>query len=91
MSAIGPGDYVEALSDWPEGIVKGQIYQVRNIEELSAGYACVECGDEAPGVHLVETPTFWDTGGWCSACDLKPIYRPKPDAFSDLLKIPEHA
>lgn len=87
MSAIGPGDFVEATRDVPGWFTSGTVDRVRRFVEGFMS-TCVFCGSSGPAIEFDKTPTPPHCLGWC-ACAWKPIYRPKPDAFAHLLKSPE--
>lgn len=85
MSAeIGPGDFVEAAHDlitYP--IPRGTVGRVTRIGVVGL----CRCGLEARGIHVDIAPL--PAGNqWCT-CAWRPVYRPKPDAFTDLLKVPD--
>lgn len=89
MSAIGPGDWLESLVDG-FGLVRGAVYRCREVAPAPDWVAeCMECGNHTDVVRLdgVSAPDGWE---YC-ICELRPIYRPKPDAFAHLLKEPTHA
>lgn len=88
MSAIGPGDFVEAVLDFPEdGVMRGRIYTVLDMVPARLCTECCSCGKAGEGFTLKQTPEANRMGCWCY-CGFKPVYRPKPDAFADLLKTP---
>lgn len=90
---IGPGDFVECVNNrdlnghWEdsERPVVGAIYTVQRV---------LMDDDNDPILHLkeirrcAEAVRLWgpDVGYW--ALRFRPIYRPKPDVFADLLKAP---
>lgn len=95
MSAIGPGDWVEFVGK-PDGYVNpttvlntfevGSVYCVSEV-----GRRCVDGAKQIwesirlkgfPAVNRMGRPTSFPMVAF------RPIYRPKPDAFTDLLKIP---
>jgi len=85
---IGPGDFVEALMECPKfGITVGRVCTVLTLENPDDVWPCRNCGDASGGFLLKETPEANEYGSWCP-CGWKPIHRPKPDAFADLLKVP---
>lgn len=91
MSAIGPGDFVEALisekGNWGlQDIVKGQLYQVRQFAGGPAeeGHGCPTCGNTAPALVLVGDRPVIAGWGWCS-CVFRPVYRPNADLIASLL------
>ncbi len=84
MSDIGPGDFVERLFPAHEPpIPVGPVFRIRRLARVGT----CECGLEAPGL-IVDEAEIPDDGAWCP-CGWKPVYRPKPDAFTDLLKAPD--
>lgn len=82
MSAIGPGDWVEALG--PRGAVSwtgaraGGVYCV---EALVSTAPCDLCPDDHPGLHLFGIQRH--PHGW-AGCQFRPIYRPKADLIEQL-------
>lgn len=62
-------------------VVRGGLHCVSMIEETDP---CEACGCEQPGVQLVgDNPdALW---GWCQACELRPVYRPKADLIERLM------
>jgi hypothetical protein len=90
MSAdIGPGDFVEAVRDYSglgASISRGAVYVVARVCVGEHG-ACPDCGDDGDSLDI-EGQTLAGGYGWCF-CDFRPIYRPKADAFTDLLKVPD--
>lgn len=86
--AIGPGDWVECIgptgvaSNQRPDIVGGRVYQV---DGLVSGFRCSRCDSfDHPGLHLVG---IWrhEPGGF-GGCQFRPIYRPKVETFSALLR-----
>lgn len=75
---IGPGDFVECVDaspgKLPHRLVAGAIY-------LVTGHP------HAWGITLKEEPSKNPSG--FSVYRFRPIYRPKPSAFTDLLKVPD--
>lgn len=90
MAAIGPGDWVEALiTDTAEhgfiAVTRGQIYCVA--AAFPASYSCDTCSAVGLGLLLVgDAPTCPDVECWCGECGFRPVYRPKADLITDLLK-----
>jgi hypothetical protein len=91
MSAdIGPGDFVECVDDAPgpgnhKGIAAGNIYTIRKVQEslVTPGtFGVLLVGIILPR-HPLGHEIAWKTDRF------RPIYRPKPDAFTDLLKVPD--
>lgn len=88
MSAIGPGDWVEALHSRPgdvdaREITAGGLYCVEEVDHEPC--VCFRCGDEGPGFSLVgDPPGSLVNSAWCG-CDFKPIYRPKADLIETLM------
>lgn len=94
MSAdIGPGDFVECLcgAKHPCGgdsITKGSVYVVRGItpgvfyQTKTSGFGILLVGVR---LNLASNGAehAWNTNRF------RKIYRPKPDAFTDLLKVPD--
>ncbi len=92
MTAIGKGDFVEALrDDAVEGVLihAGRVYVVEDCFRPDVCGPCDQCGNDTD-VVLVEGVPIEPGWGWCP-CLFKPVYRPKPDAFADLLKVPTGA
>lgn len=102
MSAIGPGDWVECCppADWqgevPVSEVKtkgeypqrGKIYQVREVGQYrSRGFKLCD-GIRLVGI-IASIPGHPDA--WFPVECFRPIYRPRPEAFTDLLKLPTDA
>lgn len=88
MSAIGKGDFVEAVRD-DDPIIGGAVYVVADAFRPDGCGTCGECGNDTD-IVLIEGADLGYGVGWCP-CNFKPIYRPKPDAFADLLKAPTDA
>lgn len=88
--AIGKGDWVECIDASPHKatgiaiLVVGAIYRVRDTETIRE-----KSGVRLHGVVLPIHPSGKEYG-WVPA-RFRPIYRPRPDAFSDLLKAPTEA
>lgn len=87
---IGAGDFVECVRGAPHRFVpgsalaEGRLYQVREVVTFP--------NVKGAGLRLVGVVLPDHTNGKEFAWDLKrfrPIYRPKPDAFADLLKTPD--
>jgi hypothetical protein len=91
MSAIGKGDFVEALSTWPcAGVTKGVIYRVCEIIQVNDEFdPCELCGDEGDGLRLDGVPMHPDHA--LCHCGFKPISGGAPGMFSHLLKQPTDA
>lgn len=94
MSAdIGPGDFVEALFDGKRGPMRaGAVYQVLALTEpprsAFGGYRpCSFCG--VPGGKGGTALMLSSLKGRVCPCAVKPVYRPKPGAFDQLLKAPK--
>ncbi len=86
MDAIGPGDFVECISeDMDDGLRFGAVYQVTEIM-AEDHYPC-NCHFRIGqgGLRLKELPTREDQA-WC-VYNFRPIYRPKSE-FIESLKIP---
>lgn len=86
MSAIGPGDWVECIGDWPHvGLPKGSVWLCNHIETKDdPGVYCHLCTDrEQPMLYLQgwRPPTGYE--GAC-ACGFRPIYRPRADLVESL-------
>jgi hypothetical protein len=84
MSAdIGPGDFVSKVGDTQFGpfVAHGSVRRVASIGE----FGWCDCGDEGQGIVIEGFAEF----NWCASCAWRPVYRPKPDAFTDLLKVPD--
>jgi hypothetical protein len=82
---IGPGDWVECVSDDAKPMVRGRIYQVARAHRTDA--ACTTCGDaDGAALEIVghPHPLGW---GFCIGCEVRPIYRPRSD-FIESLKQP---
>lgn len=95
MSDIGPGDFVEYVGK-PEGYVNGSglewkpglgsVHQV-----MSVGHRCLDgAGNIWESIRVPGLPPG-RRGRQTSVpvAAFRPIYRPKPDAFADLLKTPD--
>lgn len=91
MTAIGPGDFVEFVNpNHPQGgvvrrLVAGALYIVESMGEVPH-----DPGHDFGGqwwVRLVGVKNSPDTVGFWLG-HFKPIYRPKPDAFTRLLDAP---
>lgn len=87
MSAIGPGDWLESLYDYPasgssRSLTKGGLYCVGEVDHEDC--TCWRCGDTGPGFALVgDPPGSLADSAWC-LCDFRPIYRPKADLIESL-------
>lgn len=91
MTAIGKGDFVEALNDSPEdGIVQGCVYTVTEIIPEDAVGVCTDCGEAGDGFLLKETPEANRLGAFCP-CGFKPISGGPPRMFDHMLKAPTDA
>ena len=80
---IGPCDYVEFIGPREVPFLMppiGSLHVVRAIAPHPV--RCPKCGSLA-FILVQRSPVFICEALW------RPIYRPKPDAFADLLKIPE--
>jgi len=87
MSAIGPGDWVEALfsAGAEEGfraVAKGEIYCVQVARP--AEYPCGECGERGLGLILAGDQIEDPKATWCGECGFRPIYRSKADLIESL-------
>lgn len=92
MTAIGKGDFVEALLDSDDDgfggrLIKGQIYRV--CEVYGPGEACELCGDDSGSIDL-DGLTADPEWGWCT-CYFKPISGGPSGMFNELLKAPTDA
>lgn len=89
MSAdIGPGDFVECVCaedcpvHGPSGLNKGSLYVVEAVFPESVtkhGLGSIKIVGKRSGSKSRKYGAF----------RFRPIYRPKPDAFTDLLKVPD--
>lgn len=86
---IGPGDFVVCVNAAPHrfvpasGLIQGGLYQVREVVTFPnvRGTGLRLCGVIMP-THTNGKEFAWTIDRF------RPIYRPKPDAFADLLKVP---
>jgi hypothetical protein len=91
MSAIGKGDFVEKVGDSitvpvaRHGLVAQVVGLTGNKRNCAKGH--YEIGLFIAGLTRRSDGT---ERSWCP-CSWKLIYRPKPDAFTDLLKLPADA
>lgn len=69
-------------------VVVGGLYCVSQFGDVST-IPCPTCGSDDPGVYLVgDTPNpDWSR----CACAFKPIHRPRPEFFAELLTPPVEA
>ena len=85
MSAIGPGDWVEAIgpkgveSPRAPGVFGGGVYCVEAL--VWTNPHCGGCGGEHAGIHLVGKARA--RNGW-RGCEFRPVYRPKADLIESL-------
>lgn len=94
MSAIGPGDFVEAVRAWEaenglQELIIGNVYRVREfVRPPGRGWivdTCSMCGDDqAPPVLLHGDDPTDVRMGHCH-CSFRPIYRPRANVFDHLL------
>lgn len=92
MTAIGKGDFVEAVRNEHgpgASLLAGRVYVVLSVQKDFTCDPCPHCGNDEDCVE-VEGARLLDDWAWCP-CDFRPVYRPKPDAFADLLKAPTDA
>lgn len=90
MSDIGPGDFVECVNAAPHrfvpgsGLIQGRLYQVREVVTFPnvRGAGLRLCGVTMPA-HTNGKEFAW------SIDRFRPIYRPRPDSFTELLKAPD--
>lgn len=84
--AIGPGDFVECIGDWPGiGLRRGSVWLCEDVVRAPA--TCDMCDDIDAGVLMLKgyrPPAGYDG---CCPCGFRPIYRPKSDLI-DTLKQP---
>lgn len=85
MTAVGPGDFLEAKHDTPAmlGFIAtfaGGIYTIACFDEPAQ---CVDCGDEGPALYLVGDPIHPEFGR--CLCEFKPMRRPRDQTLPDRL------
>ena len=85
-SAIGPGDWIECVGNWPGvGLAKGSVWLCNGIEfDPDPNVYCDLCLDPAQPTLFLQgwrPPRGYE--GAC-ACGFKPIHRPKSDLIEKL-------
>lgn len=85
MSAIGPGDWLQAIKPWPwnDFLVVGNVYVVESLSEPSA---CEVCNDVGPGLNLVGDEMA--VGSWCP-CFFRPLKPPGEETKAKEASPPE--
>lgn len=92
MSALGRGDWVEALFDAPDGcILKGYVLQIRVAYGPDPMLGdCADCHTDIGSLNFYGIDDALPgqlEGGWCP-CGFKPADPPGKDVIADLMKLP---
>lgn len=86
-AAIGPGDLVECVGDWPHvGLTRGSIWLCNAVEEIDdPELYCDLCADQSQPILFLRgwrPPTGYE--GAC-ACGFRLVRRPNADLLRSLL------
>lgn len=87
MSAIGKGDWVEAIRTHPRGIFKpGDVFQISEHHGPFGGGKTCKCHQkDVGGVRLQELQPLYPHQYFCTL-NFRPIYRPNSSILTGLLE-----